>query len=126
MAKKTAVDAPDPDEWKHTHYYDPAPIDRYDARPHPGSSAIAPGSPVQKMKWKMGPGRSTGGAFAHIRDQYGNNQSVFKTALASKKGFQSKMSDAQGQASSGWGGPEPKYPGYFHDRREEGRRDRPI
>jgi hypothetical protein len=77
----------------------------------------------------MGPGKGGGKlAFQHVRDASGNNQSVHKASLASKKGFEAKMSEAQRQTSqsSGWGGPEPKFPGYFHDRRQEGRRDRPI
>jgi hypothetical protein len=118
----------EPDEFKHTHYYNPIGWDRFDPRPHPGSGAIKPGSPIQRIG-NMGPGKGGGKlAFVHVRDASGNNQSVARGSLASKKKFETQMTEAQGQTSqsSGWGGPEPKYPGYFHDRRDEGRRDRPI
>ena len=116
----------DPDEFKHTHFYNPIGWDRVDPKPHPGSSVISPGSPIQRIG-NVGPGKGGGKlAFVHVRDQSGNNQSVARGSLASKKGFDVPE------------GMEKHFPGYFdsheasrqtsdvfHDRRTEGRRVRP-
>jgi hypothetical protein len=134
---------PPEDEFKHTHYYNPIGWDRFDPRPHPGSSAIAPGSPVQRLG-AMGPGKGGGKlAFQHVRDASGNHQSVARGSLSSKKAFETKMAQEREQLSRpverlGYG-PYHKhleeeaeayhqqyFPGFFNDRRNEGRRDRPT
>lgn len=117
--------ADEPDEFKHTHYYNPIGWDRFDPRPHPGSSAIAPGSPIQRMK-AVGPGKGAGKlAFIHVRDASGNHQSVARGSLASKAKFREQMGPLSSHEESlDWH--EKHFPGFFHDRRDEGRRERPM
>jgi hypothetical protein len=127
----------EPEEFKHTHYYNPVGWDRFDPRPHPGSSAIKPGSPIQRIG-NMGPGKGGGKmAFVHVRDSSGNNQSVTRGSLASKKKFEAQMTPGPEAERLGYGpyhkhlGEEAEayhekyFPG-FHDRRNEGRRDKPT
>jgi hypothetical protein len=59
-----------------THQYNPIGWDQFDSRPHPGSKAIAAGSPVQ-LHGKMDPS----GLLVHIRDEDGNHQTVDKRSL---------------------------------------------
>jgi hypothetical protein len=148
LADKFAAKSPgaknlaEPDEFKHTHYYNPIGWDRIDPKPHPGSSTIKPGSPIQRIG-NMGPGKGGGKlAFVHVRDPSGNNQSISRGSLASKKKFETQMAEEHERAANP---PEPlgntayhkhlgeeaeawheKYFPGFHDRRTEGRRDKPI
>jgi hypothetical protein len=50
--------------------------------------------------------------FHHIQDEVGNEQSVFRSSLSKKRPEVPE-------------GMEAHFPGLFHDRRQEGRRDRP-
>jgi hypothetical protein len=119
---------PQVEGFKHTHFYDPIGWDRFDPKPHPGSNPIRPGSPVQNMG-RVGPG--TGGgrfAFRHVRDASGNSQSVHGTSLKSKKAFlsqQESISPAEAK-TLGYKQYQPQEGDLFHDRRGEGRRDRPT
>jgi hypothetical protein len=63
-------------EFVPTHTYNPIGWDQFDSRPHPGSNAIAAGSPVQ-LHGKMDPS----GLLVHIRDEDGNHQTVDKRSL---------------------------------------------
>ena len=139
------VAQPSEGDFKHTHYYNPIGWDRFDPKPHPGSSAIKPGSPVQRMG-AMGPGKGGGKlAFQHVRDASGNHQSVSKGSLDSKKVFEAKM-ERERHGSTTAGRPErlgygvyhkhlqeeaeayhqQYFPGFFNDRRNEGRRKKPT
>lgn len=131
------------DEFRHTHYYNPIGWDRFDPKPHPGSSAIKAGSPIQRIG-NMGPGKGGGKlAFVHVRDEHGNNQSVSRGSLSSKKKFEAQMEEERErlarpppervgygpyhkhleEQAEGWH--ERYFPG-FNDRRNEGRRERPM
>jgi hypothetical protein len=125
----------EPEEFRHTHWYDPIGWDRFDPRPHPGSGTISPGSPVQRVG-AMGPGRGGGKlGFIHVRDQFGNNQSVARGSLKSKNKYSAEMAkEKEGMINppSRFNHPELNeqaeaiHEQYFHDRRGEGRRDRPM
>lgn len=69
--------------YKPTHSFSPIGWDQFDARPHPGSRQIAPGSKVMNHG-KMDPS----GHLLHIEDEHGNHQTVDKRSLQSlrKKG----------------------------------------
>lgn len=100
----------DPGEFKHTHYYDPIGWDRFDPKPHAGSSPIQAGASVQNLgTFKGGPraGRLT---FHHVRDEQGNHQSVARGSLT--------RTPPQPEE-----GMERFYPGLFNDRRAEGKRE---
>lgn len=119
---------PQAEGFKHTHFYDPVGWDHFDPRPHPGSSVIKPGTPVQNMG-RMGPGKGGGKlAFHHIRDAVGNSQSVFKASLKSKKEHLSQQESISPDEAKylGYKAYQPSAGDTFHDRRSEGRRDRPT
>jgi hypothetical protein len=63
-------------EFMPTHTYNPIGWDALDARPHPGSTPIAPGTPVQ-LHGKMDPS----GHLVHVRDEDGNHQTIDKRSL---------------------------------------------
>lgn len=63
--------------FRHTHIFQPVGLDAWDPRPHPGSEAIAPGTPVKRVA-QIGKGKL---AFHHITDREGNMQSVWKSSL---------------------------------------------
>ena len=115
---------PEDQEFKHTHYYNPINIDRWDPKAHPGSGVIPPGSPIQRMG-AVGPGKAAGPlAFIHVRDAAGNNQSVARGSLHSKKGFE--VPEGREHLFPGFpGAAAAPVTSMFNDRRSEGRRDRP-
>jgi hypothetical protein len=63
--------------WKATHTYSPIGWDSMDARPHPGSKRIAPGSKVMDHG-KMDPS----GHLREVSDEQGNHQTVDKRSLS--------------------------------------------
>ena len=110
--RERALGAEEPSEFQGTHWYNPVGWDRFDPRPHPGSGAIAPGARVQSFGPMRGAPKAGKMTFHHIRDEAGNEQSVFKGSLSRKRPqVPEEMKDY--------------FPGLFNDRRAEGRRESP-
>jgi hypothetical protein len=63
--------------FRHTHIFQPVGMDAWDPKVHPGSQAIAPGTPVKRVS-QVGSGRL---AFHWIEDRDGNRMSVWKSSL---------------------------------------------
>src|SRR6516162_226024 len=83
--RERALGAEEPSEFQGTHWYNPVGWDRFDPRPHPGSGAIAPGARVQSFGPMRGAPKAGKMTFHHIRDEAGNEQSVFKGSLSRKR-----------------------------------------
>jgi len=97
-----------------THTYNPVGWDQFDAKPHPGSNAIAPGTPVQ-LHGRMDPT----GHLVHVRDEDGNHQTIDKKSLGNllrEASIRVAADDDDDDEGDKVGGPQDKPGAYKPDR----------
>jgi len=97
-----------------THTYNPVGWDQFDAKPHPGSNAIAPGTPVQ-LHGRMDPT----GHLVHVRDEDGNHQTIDKKSLGNllrEASIRVAADDDDDDEGDKVGGPQDKPGAYEPDR----------
>lgn len=97
-----------------THTYNPIGWDAFDSRPHPGSSPITPGSPVQ-LHGKMDPS----GNLVHVRDENENHQTIDKRSLGTLRREGAKKDDDDQRPGFETGGTGENTPGAFEPDRSQ-------
>jgi hypothetical protein len=95
--------------FKATHSFNPIGWDAFDARPHPGSKAITPGTPVQNHGF-MSPRGPGGMRLVHVSDEAGNHQTIDSRSLGDLDDYQEEPNSRE--ASENFNGPKQTYSEY--------------